>query len=59
MLLPQSEMFFEVTPGEWQKALIYNPPGDHASCYWSSDDSACRGNYYFWRIDGRERGYPL
>jgi hypothetical protein len=35
MLLSQSEILFEVTLGEWQKALIYNPPGDRTSSCWS------------------------
>jgi hypothetical protein len=34
------ELLFEVAPGEWQKAIIYNPPGDNINCYWGDDDDS-------------------
>lgn len=41
------ELFFEAAPGEWHKALIYNPPGDRTNCYWSDVDSQYKDDFFF------------
>jgi len=42
-----NELFFETAPDEWQKALIYNAPGDRTNCYWCDDDSEYKNDFFF------------